>query len=354
MKIAVYTIAKNEEQFVKRWYESAKDADYLLIADTGSEDNTVDIAMSLGINVIVLNINPWRFDKARNMALQALPVDIDICIALDMDEVLQSGWRKQLESVPKGYTRPRYRYTWSWKPDGSPDLVYGGDKIHARHGYKWKHPVHEVITPEIEEHQYWTGLEIHHYPDHTKSRSQYFPLLELAVEEDPSNDRNLFYLGREYYYYNMPEKAIDTFNKYLQIAKWQAERCAAYRFMAKCSPEHREEYLLKAIQESPRKEALLELASYYYQQNDWQNCYIYSYQAYEITEKPLDYLCEGWAWEGFDLDLLAISAWNLNKVDEAVKFGTQAVLAQPENERLKANLKFYKEKVDGNTSRNGG
>lgn len=36
MKIAVYTIAKNEKQFVEEWYNSAKDADYLLIADTGS------------------------------------------------------------------------------------------------------------------------------------------------------------------------------------------------------------------------------------------------------------------------------------------------------------------------------
>ena len=34
MKIAVYTIAKNEEQFVEAWYNSAKDANYLLIADT--------------------------------------------------------------------------------------------------------------------------------------------------------------------------------------------------------------------------------------------------------------------------------------------------------------------------------
>lgn len=33
MKISVYTIAKNEEQFVKRWYGSCKDADYIFILD---------------------------------------------------------------------------------------------------------------------------------------------------------------------------------------------------------------------------------------------------------------------------------------------------------------------------------
>jgi len=49
MKVAVYAIALNEEQFVKRWFESAKEADYLLIADTGSNDKTVSIAKKLGI-----------------------------------------------------------------------------------------------------------------------------------------------------------------------------------------------------------------------------------------------------------------------------------------------------------------
>ena len=44
MKIAVYAISKNEEQFVKRFCESAKEADLILIADTGSTDGTVEVA----------------------------------------------------------------------------------------------------------------------------------------------------------------------------------------------------------------------------------------------------------------------------------------------------------------------
>ncbi len=43
MKSAIYTIALNERQFVDKWYESAKDADYLLIADTGSTDGTIQM-----------------------------------------------------------------------------------------------------------------------------------------------------------------------------------------------------------------------------------------------------------------------------------------------------------------------
>jgi hypothetical protein len=44
VKVAVYTISLNESDFFERWYESAKDADYLLIGDTGSSDDTVKLA----------------------------------------------------------------------------------------------------------------------------------------------------------------------------------------------------------------------------------------------------------------------------------------------------------------------
>jgi hypothetical protein len=71
--------------------------------------------------------------------------------------------------------------------------VYGGDKIHNRYGLSWRHPVHEVLKKNSEMHpevQRWVeGIQIHHHPDSTKSRAQYLPLLELAVEEDPRDDR---------------------------------------------------------------------------------------------------------------------------------------------------------------------
>ena len=42
MKVAVYTIAKNEAAHAERWANSAADADYLIVADTGSTDETAE------------------------------------------------------------------------------------------------------------------------------------------------------------------------------------------------------------------------------------------------------------------------------------------------------------------------
>ena len=54
LKICVYTIALNEEQFVKRWIDSAQEADALYVLDTGSTDNTVNLLKKYGVNLLKL------------------------------------------------------------------------------------------------------------------------------------------------------------------------------------------------------------------------------------------------------------------------------------------------------------
>lgn len=347
MKVAVYTIALNEEQFVERWLKSAKDADYLLIADTGSSDNTVKKAKKLGINVVSIAIAPWRFDDARNAALAAIPKDIDYCIALDMDEILMPGWKQELEKAfIENATRPRYKYTWSWKEDGSPGLQYGGDKIHSRSGYRWKHPVHEVLTRygEILETQAWVGLEIHHHPDSTKSRSQYLPLLKIAVEEDLQDDRNAFYYARELYFYGMLEDAAKEFERHLSLPRaiWKPERAASMRYLAKSRPEDKRYWLEKAVEEDPiRRESLVELSSWGHENKDWKLCLDSAEKALAIKEKPLDYLCEEFAWGHLPYDLAAIASYNLGYMKKALEYGKIAVELNPNDPRLINNLSYY-------------
>jgi glycosyltransferase involved in cell wall biosynthesis len=353
MKVAVYTIALNEEQFVEPWYESAKDADYLLIADTGSTDNTVKWAQERGINVVTVLIKPWRFDMARNASLAALPADIDYCIALDMDEVLLPGWRKELEKAhKKGATRPRYQYTWNWKADGTPGLQYGGDKIHTRFGYRWKHPVHEVLTTygDKVEIQDWVGLEIHHHADNTKARSQYLPLLKQAVDEDPYDDRNAFYYARELYFYHRWDEAANEFKRHLGLprAVWPPERAASMRYLAKIETDKTEYWSNRAVEEAPgRREPLVDLAKYYYGIGNWVKCYEAASAALAIQEKPLEYLCEDEAWGYAPHDYKAIAAYHMQKYHDAVEHGATAVqmvseeIFPDEKKRLSSNLSFY-------------
>lgn len=345
MKIAVYSIALNEAQFVQQWADSAADADYLLIADTGSQDETVSLAKDNGVNVIEIGVKPWRFDDARNASLAAIPLDIDYCIALDMDEVLLPGWRKEMEKAfEQGFTRPRYEYTWSWNEDGSPGLIYGGDKIHTRSGYRWKHPVHEVLVSTTPEISGWIDLKIHHHADNSKSRGQYLPLLEQAVREDPHDDRNAHYLAREYYFRGMLEKASAEFQRHLELptATWAPERSTSMRYLSQCDLDRAEYWLLRSAAEAPdRREPWVDMADYYRLRGEWSSALASACRALAIKERPLEYLCEASAWGSKPYDIAALASYYLGDIEAALAYGQEAVIIDPTDSRLVDNLAWY-------------
>jgi glycosyltransferase involved in cell wall biosynthesis len=346
MKIAVYAISKNEEQFVKRFCESAKDADLILIADTGSTDNTVQLSKDCGATVYDIAVTPWRFDKARDAALALIPKDYDVCISLDLDEELQEGWREEIERVWKDdTTRLRYKFDWGQ------GIAFYYEKIHARHGYHWHHPCHEYPVPDARIKEVWAQTDmllVIHKPDPTKSRGQYLDLLLLAVTEDPRCPRNAFYYARELTFYHRWLDAVVALNKYLDMpeATWQNERCYAMRLLGKCYDELNHngvEWFKKACNEAPNtREPWVELSESYYKKSMWQESLDAGLRALEVKNKELVYTMNPAVWGALPHDYIAIAAHKLGLKDLAIKHGEIAVELEPENERLKANLEFYR------------
>ena len=315
-KIAVYAITKNEEHFIDRWYESCKDADYIHITDTGSFDGTVEKARALGINVNSIKLDPWRFDDARNFSLLSLPEDIDICVCLDLDEVLLDGWydlvKKELTSE---YDRLRYNYVWNWV-NGKPGVTYLADKIHKRHGFRWVNPVHEVLKKDIrlgpEKQKFIKDTLIHHYADEEKSRSSYLPLLQLSTQEDPYNDRNAHYYARELMFNRQWQEAIKEFQRHLNLptSKWDAERAASYRFMGDCywalgNVENAIECFENSVKEAPHlREGYVSLAQAYRITNNYENVVKYCKKALSIKEKDGSYIHQPYAWSDWPEQML--------------------------------------------------
>ena len=347
MKIAVYAISKNEEQFVKRFCDSAKDADLVLIADTGSTDKTVDLAKECGATVYTIGISPWRFDKAREAALSLIPVDFDVCISLDLDEVLEPGWREEIERVWKeDTTRLRYKFDWGH------GICFYYEKIHHRKGYHWHHPVHEYPRPDLritEVYAHTDKLLVSHHPDNTKSRGQYLPLLEMSVKEDPHCPRNAFYYARELTFYGKWLDAIVALNKYLEMpeANWINERCYAMRLLGKAYDtlgQNGVEWFIKATKEAPNtRDPWVELAQSYYAKKMWSECHEAAMRSLEIKDKTLVYTMNPEVWGALPHDLAAISAYHINLKDIAIEQGKLALDLDPDNTRLRNNLAYYLE-----------
>lgn len=347
LKICVYAISKNEEMFVERFCNSAKEADLILIADTGSTDRTVKLAKKHGARVHEICITPWRFDDARNAALALIPRDIDVCVSLDLDEELQPGWREEIERVwTDGVTRLRYGFDWG------AGIVFKYEKIHARHGYRWTHPCHEYPIPYLIDEQYADTdmLMVIHKPDNTKSRGQYLPLLEMSVKEDPNDPRNAFYYARELSFHGHWQRSIEECNRYLALpgADWPNERCYAYRVMSRCYSELGDwSGAIKAARlgviEAPyTREPWCEVATIAYRQHQWAECYGAAVSALAITNKELVYTVDPDVWGAKPHDLAAIAAYHLGLKDAAILHAENALKYDPENERLKSNLELIR------------
>lgn len=350
MKIAVYAISKNEEQFVKRFCESAKDADLILIADTGSSDHTVSEARACGAVVQEIAIKPWRFDKARDVALALLPPDIDVCISLDLDEVLEEGWREEIEKCwVEGTTRMRYKFDWS------NNIIFYSDKIHSRTGYFWKHPCHETLTAEARTKESWVSTDkllVTHKPDETKSRGQYMELLDLATKEDPYCERNAFYHARELTFTRQWDRSIIALKHYLQMPKasWDYERSYAMRLLGQSyeavgNDQEAFRWYMKSCAEAPNtREGWLDLAQYCYRKESWLECYSAIKKCLAITDRQYVYTSDPKSWTGLPYDIGSIAAWKLGLLDESVLLLKTAIEYNPSDERLNNNLNLLMDK----------
>lgn len=347
-KVCVYAICKNEEKFVDRFMDSVSEADKVFVLDTGSSDNTVEKLKRRGAITKTKIIEPWRFDVARNMSLDMVDPDTDICVCIDLDEVLSKEWRNKLEEIWNDkITRLRYNYIWSFDEYHNPEVNFYIEKIHSRNNYKWTHPVHEVLTYTGKKEEFLTTDEItvEHYPDKQKSRGSYLPLLELSVKEDPDDDRNMHYLGREYMYYGKYNEAIDTLIKHLKLprATWKDERCASMRFIARCYKylgrfDEARMWTDKAINEAPHlRDPYMERALIEYEIKNWDEVEKYVNEALKIKESKKSYINEIFSWNYTPYDLLSLCYYYKKDYKKSLDNINKALEYAPCDERLLKN-----------------
>ena len=287
---------------------SMAEADGVYVLDTGSTDGTAERLRALGAVVVEERVEPWRFDTARNRSLELVPEDADICVCTDLDEVFHPGWRAALEAAwTDGTTQAVYRYTWNFNADGSEGTVFWIEKIHARRGYRWTHPVHEVL----ERQEGWGP-------------------------------------GRKYLFYGRWDDCIRTLERHLSLptAVWADERCASMRFLARAwrqkgRPEQARRWLWRAIGEAPHlREPYLELARLLYEEAEWDGVVYLCRQALAITDRPQTYICEAEAWGSLPWDLLSLGLYHTGRRGEALEAARQALALSPEDGRIRDNVAF--------------
>lgn len=348
-RVAVYAIAKDEAKHAARWAASCADADYRVVLDTGSTDDTVELLAAAGVVVTKDSPDrPFRFDVARNLALSLVPADTDICVSLDLDEVLDPGFiddvRAQWEIAHFDLGRPWFNTGGWWR----------NERVHARHGYEWRMPCHEVTV--------WTRADrapvavdlpcsMQHWPDDHDRNPLYLELLNLAVTENPNDARMWWYLCRQHYYAQQWAECIHAATKVLDLGSYPPEIAAACRLAAEAAATlgalpHPHEWLYQGVEAAPNQtEAWAAVARFHRDRDEWQlslDAALYGLQCPTDTHYMADQQLRSWGM----LDFAALAHYNLGNFDDAVSYGYQAFIANPEDGRLLENLRWYVKAVD--------
>lgn len=245
MKIAIYTVCKNERKNIDEWFMTTPAADYVIPVDTGSIDGTweriqevaaLNHQRSTKVIAAQISVCPWRFDVARNAALSLVPADADVCLVLDLDERLSSDWREQIENnwVLGETTQGFFRYIFERRPDGEVALEFMQNRIHSRHGWLWRFPAHEGLYPYGGTQPLAVSLPhlvVEQRQDKTVDRmSRDLNILRMAYEETPDSPRMTLYYARQLGYCGRYDEAIPLIRKYLAMPKpehpWEEKHAA--------------------------------------------------------------------------------------------------------------------------------
>lgn len=240
MTISLCMIVKNEEETLARCLESALAfVDEIIIVDTGSTDQTVNIAKTFTDNVYTF---PWinDFAAARNYAFSK--GTMDYLLWLDADDVVPISSQESLRALKNGLTPDvnvvMLPYQTAFDEDGRPTLSYYRERlIRNGQGFMWEGAVHEVITPRGNVIR--RDIPIWHKKEKPGDPNRNLRILTGLIAAGVTlSPRQQYYYSRELADHQRWEEAADALEQFLkQGLGWVENNIDACLLLSTCYQE---------------------------------------------------------------------------------------------------------------------
>lgn len=360
LKICVYAICKNESKFVDRWINSLKEADCIVVLDTGSTDNTVELLehYSPFVTVKSMIIDPWRFDTARNESMKLIPNDADICVVSDLDQVFVSGWANELRKLfSEGYEEI-YGPIIDYDENNVEEKRFLSKNVHPNNAsWYWERPIHEGIYYHGErEIKTITSnyFIIEHHQDKSKPRGQYLDLLRSEYLVNRKDPYCAIYYGCELCFHDMMDEGLQVFLDGIKECDFSKTPEIGYQMYLNMADEYNRreryqdalEYVYSAFRFNVITRRLyMALADNYFALKDYENTVKYCFEALEVRENVQSWIETDYYFKGGVYDTIALAYFYDNRFSSAISYGYLAVKEDPENERFKNNLNFYVDRL---------
>ncbi len=221
--ISLCMIVKDEEKYLEKCLQSVlKRVDEIIVVDTGSVDNTVDIAKEKGAEIFYFQWNN-DFAEARNFSIKQ--AKMDYILVMDADE-----WLDENVDLQKVLASNKDHYTIRIKNE----LSSGGAILHPavrlfknRIGLHYSGKIHEHLNiedPTLNLSHEFGDVLLHHIgykDDIVFEKGKHERNLKILLEEVKKNPTgyNLYNLGNQYKSNQQYNEALKEYKKAFPLSK---------------------------------------------------------------------------------------------------------------------------------------
>lgn len=378
--ICLNMIVKNEAHIIKELFDSVyKYIDYYVIVDTGSTDKTIDVIKEYfkekDINGEVIEHNfktctchgkkykqySWfHFGWNRSYAIKCCSGKADYIMVMDADDVIKgdiilfndcdidcyNGKIKSGGDYGTEYIRP---------------VIF---KNSSKLNWQYQCGIHEFLycdltyTTDTLKGEYY--IDSRRLGDRSKDDKKYLrdaEICETLITDEPQYiSRYTFYCAQSYYDAKLYEKAIEMYNKRIELGDWEEEIYYSYYKIGSCKIELKksENEIIEAFQTCYNKypyraEPLFQIIEYYRNNSKYDKVWKYYDDVIKITIPNVSLFITKSIYEWRLYDSCAICIYYCDKYKESFDLWMKVLKEKKypsyEYERLKMNAEFAYDKL---------
>ncbi|MCL1950181.1 MAG: glycosyltransferase family 2 protein [Turicibacter sp.] len=273
-------IVKNEEAVLGRCLESVAGVfDEIIIVDTGSADQTVEIAKRFTDKVFYFE---WveDFAAARNEAFSKATGDY--IMWLDADDIVEPAEREKMLQLKESQDGEvdMYYMKYNLLKDENGVVIWSTLRerlIRREAGLYWIEPIHEVIEAQGETET--VNIAITHGEKERTHSDRNLRIHELQAKNGTQTQRGRFYYASELKTHFRFKESIQQYEAFLENGgTWREDNiqaCIDLAYLHKMLGEKEKsvKYLLQTmLYDPPRAKACCLIGDYFYEKDDDVNC----------------------------------------------------------------------------------
>lgn len=356
--ISLCMIVKDEEDVLARCLDSVKEiADEIIIVDTGSKDNTKEIAKRY--TRLVYDFE-WidNFAAARNFSFSK--ATMQYCLWLDADDVIVQEDREKFlklkETLSVETDIVMMKYHTFFDEQNKPVFSYYRERlICKKSNFVWKGEIHEVICPAGQ--IIYSDIAVTHKKMKFSDPNRNVRIFEKLIAQGKELDaRQQFYYARELYYHNRIDEAIHMFYKFLrQEDAWIENKIDACKQLAYCyyrkgEKEKALKVLLKSfLYDSPRAEICCDIGEHFMNEKLWKQAIFWYKTALQIEKKESSgaFILND-CYDYIPFIQLCVCYDKLGDYKTANEYNEKAGLCKPNAKAYLLNKQYFQKKLASN------